>query len=122
MMTDSIGTSWTGREVRFGNPAEWQAFAERRPRFLERWERLRAALDATFSRALGDVTRDQLLLLVMGRRCVEDFMEILLLCGNAEGYGAQKLLRSMFEQVVTLTYLHQNRDKIDAYIRYRHVA
>lgn len=95
---------------------------DRLPQFLDRWERLHVALASTFSRSLGDADRDQVVLFFLGYRCAEDFLEIMLLCGNGEGYAAQKLLRAMFEHVVTLKYLHANHDQIDAYVSYRHVT
>jgi limonene-1,2-epoxide hydrolase len=123
MAEDSEGEpTWPDRDVRFGNPAEWQAFAERLPRFLDRWARLQAALVAAFTRSLENANRDEVVLFFLGYRCAEDFLEIMLLCGNGEGHAAQKLLRTMFEHVVTLKYLHQNRDQIDAYFNYRHVT
>ena len=114
--------AWLDPDVRFGNREEWGAFANRLPRFLERFDRLRNALEATFSRSLGDASRDEVVLFLSGYRCAEDFLEVLLLCGNGEGYAAQKLLRTMFEHVVTLKHLHEHRDQIDAYFNYRHVT
>ena len=43
-------------------------------------------------------------------------MEIFLLCGNAEAYGAEKVLRPMFERVVTMKYLRAHPDEVDSYM------
>ena len=56
------------------------------------------------------------MLFYIGRQAVDDFHEVLLLCGNAEAYGSQKLLRAMFERVVVLKYLHANPAAIDDYL------
>jgi hypothetical protein len=41
----------------------------------------------------------------LGRIIMEDFAEILVLCGNGYGFGAQKLLRGMYERLVTATFI-----------------
>jgi hypothetical protein len=45
-------------------------------------------------------------------------MEILLVCGNGESFAAVKLLRSVFERVVTLSYVEQHPDELDHYLNY----
>lgn len=52
------------------------------------------------------------LIFLMTRFAADDFMEILLLCGSAEGYGGEKLLRSMFERVWTLLYLQKYPEEL----------
>lgn len=55
----------------------------------------------------------------LGRLCAEDFNETLVLCANGYGYGASKLIRGMFERVVTGLFLHfhpdQTQDFMDFY-------
>lgn len=53
-----------------------------------------------------------------GRLCVEDFVEILLLCGNGYGFGATKILRGMFERVITARYLQSNPQFADDFLDY----
>ena len=48
-------------------------------------------------------------------------MEVVVLGGNGEGRGAQKLLRPMFEQLVTVKYLIKHPDLIDRYMNYYRV-
>lgn len=108
--------------ARFGTPSEWDAFAARHGRFLERLDRVREALNNTFIRVLEDAARNDVLLFFIGRQSVDDFFEILLMCGNAEGYAAQKLLRTMFERVVLLKYLAQHPESIDAYFSYFYIT
>jgi hypothetical protein len=54
----------------------------------------------------------------LGRICVEEFSEILLLAGNGHGIGALKILRGMYERAVTSAYLLANPDKADAFLEY----
>ena len=44
----------------------------------------------------------------LGRVIVDDFGEILTLSGNGRGVGANKILRSMYESVVTAAYIAKN--------------
>jgi hypothetical protein len=44
----------------------------------------------------------------LGRIAVDDFSEILLLAANGFGFGALKILRSMYEHVVTSIFIGQN--------------
>jgi hypothetical protein len=109
-------------DVKFGNPAEWRAFAERRPTFLERFDNLREALNTAFIRTLTDAGRVESMIFFTSRQAADDFMEILLVCGNSEGNAGEKLLRSFYERVVTIVYLHKFPDKFEAYFNYYHVT
>jgi len=44
----------------------------------------------------------------LGRMAVDDFGEILTLAGNGYGFGAYKIVRGMYERVVTALYLEKN--------------
>jgi hypothetical protein len=92
----------------FGFPEEWEAFRKSHPEFLARFPRLQQLLKDTFLRDLNTTSVSDRTILFLGRLAVEDFMEILLLCGNAYGHGARKLLRGLFERVVTAEHLRQN--------------
>jgi hypothetical protein len=56
----------------------------------------------------------------MGRLCSEEFFEITLLAAN--GYGALKLLRSLYERAVTMAYLCDNPSEVEAFLNYYPVA
>jgi len=43
-------------------------------------------------------------------------MEILLLCGNGYGIGAQKLLRGLYERAVTARYIAMNPERVGDFI------
>ena len=57
----------------------------------------------------------------LGRICVEEFKEILLLAGNGNGIGAVKVLRGMFERAVTSAYILQNPDEAERFLDYHKV-
>jgi hypothetical protein len=57
----------------------------------------------------------------LGRICVEDFNEILLLAGNGHGVGALKILRGMFERAVTSAYVLQNPNEAERFLDYHKV-
>lgn len=90
--------------------------------FLERLENLRLALNAAYIRSLNDGGALESMLFFTSRQAADDFMEILLVCGNGEATAGEKLLRSFYERVVTITYLHRFPEKFDAYFNYYHVT
>lgn len=59
---------------------------------------------------------------MLGRVCCEEFYEILVLYANGYGIGALKLLRALYERAVTMVYLSDNPNEIDAFINYYPVA
>ncbi len=58
----------------------------------------------------------------LNRLCAEDFSEILLLCGNGYGIGAEKVLRGMYERAVTATYLHDKPIEVDRFLEYAKIS
>jgi hypothetical protein len=56
-----------------------------------------------------------------GNLVTEDFTEIFLMAANGYGYGATKLLRSMYEHTVTLKYLHKHPDELQAFFDFDRV-
>jgi hypothetical protein len=107
------------REYKFGNPQQQQSFGERHRRFFEGpSDNLRALISATFNRSWSTSQPIDRFIYQMGFLAADDFMEILLVCGNGEGYAAQKILRPMFERVVLLKYLTQHPDELDLFIDY----
>ena len=105
-------------DVTVGNSTEWEPFAKRNPMFVERLPNLKNAFEAILSRRFtGDESVDTFIF-VAGNMAIDDFLEILTLCGNSEGYGATKILRAMFERVVTLEYLHAHPDEYQRYYNY----
>jgi hypothetical protein len=95
----------------FGYPDECAAFGARNIPFMQcrenLWAAVRAADDAKFA-VDGKAERNVVLLCRLAR---EDFMEILLLAAHGYGIGATKLLRGLYENVVTAYYLLDHPEK-----------
>lgn len=101
-----------------GRPREVAAFAERNRRFLRAIDNLNVALNAVISRDIPEIDAAGAVVFFLGRRCVEDFEEILLLCVHGYSGGASVLLRSMYERAVTASFIHQNTDAVANFIEY----
>jgi Family of unknown function (DUF5677) len=103
----------------FGIPEEWEWFQKTYRLFLDRFPNLQRALEAAFAREATTSEPVDRVVFFSGRLCVEDFMEVLLLCANGYGAGALKILRGMYERVVTARYLHkipaETEDFVDFY-------
>ncbi|MGH9328629.1 MAG: DUF5677 domain-containing protein [Terriglobia bacterium] len=106
----------------FGRPDEWDQFAKRHGLFLERFPNLKAAFDTAFLRR-GKIDRSvDSVVFFLGRLCVEDFMEVLLLCANGYGIGGMKILRGMYERAVTAAYLHNHPERVEDFLDYYWVS
>jgi hypothetical protein len=109
------------RVLFFGYPEDGEKFRQRHPLWQERFANLTKAIDTAFARVqVMSVPQDKFAYLY-GRMCAEDFMEILLVCGNGYGAAGMKLLRSMYEHAVTLRYLHERPEEVKAFMNYHHV-
>lgn len=97
----------------FGSPAKWEAFARRRPGFREAIPRLHHLMERAFIRSLHDPSPQDRAVFYLGRLCVEDFLEILLVCGNGYGIAGKKLLRGLFERALTAWHLHRHPDEAE---------
>jgi hypothetical protein len=106
---------------RFGIEREWRAFADAHGDFMKRFPSLLALIDQTFIRPVETCSRADSIVFFLGRLIVEDFMEVVLLCGNGYGVAALKILRGMYERVVTASYLSKNPTEVDDFLGYGHV-
>jgi hypothetical protein len=106
----------------FGNVGEWQDFNRRNGKFLGRFGNLKRALAIAFARSDESTKPIDRMIFYLGRLCVEEFNEILVLAGNGYGIGALKLLRGMYERSVTAHYLHLHPELIDDFLEYYWVA
>jgi hypothetical protein len=100
-----------------GLPAEWKVFEERHRRFLELFPVVKDACNIAFKSVRIESLADAVVL-GLGRVCGEEFLEILVLCGNGYGFAATRLLRSMYERAVTARYIHTHADDAERYVRY----
>jgi hypothetical protein len=106
----------------FGFPEQWERFKNEHPAFLERWRNLQDLMHGTFARILMADGPEDRVIFILGRCCTEDFFELLLLAGNGYGFGAQKLLRGLYERAVTTAHLIQHPEDVETYLNYHHVA
>jgi hypothetical protein len=105
-------------QIAFGLREEWIAFQSRNKEFFARLPNLQAALDGAFLRTIYTSELLDQVMFLMGRLCVEDFFEILLLAANGYGFGAFKILRGLYERAVTLAYLNEHPEEIDAFTNF----
>ncbi len=108
--------------ILYGFPEEWRAFAIRHLEFTKRFENIAKAIDVTFQRIHQTTTPLEKTIYFLGRLGVEEFMEILLLCANGYGIGAQKLIRGMYERIVTARYLYEHTEEVDNYLAWHKVT
>lgn len=105
-------------QIKIGQPDEWQAFQERHPKFIQKLPFLYETLNKMFIREMKGSEPADRVVFYLGRLAVEDFNEILLLCGNGFGIGGMKILRGLYERAVTLAYISENPDKSEDFLDY----
>ena len=105
-----------------GFQEEWQDFERRNALFLERYPNLDKAINTAFNRNAPLSELIDKFVLMYGRVCVEDFSEIVLCCGNGNGYAGQKLLRGLYERAVTLRYLHEHPEELQDFWDFYHIS
>jgi uncharacterized protein DUF5677 len=106
----------------YGYPEEWAAFSKRHQEFLKRFKNIETAIAVAFQRIHQTTEPLEKTIYFQGRLIVEDFMEILLLCGNGYGIGAQKLVRGMYERAVSARYLMDHPNEVDNFLDFHRVA
>ncbi len=114
-------TDKQGFVLSFGYPEESEKFQQRHPLWPQRFENLVRAINTAFTRTQTMSEPIDKLVYLYGRMCAEDFMEVLLVCGNGYGAAGMKLLRSMYEHAVTLRYLHDHPEEAGAFMDYHWV-
>lgn len=91
------------------------AFDERHPQWQAVLSRLEDVINLTFTRTQVMTEPIDKFVHFYGTLVAEDFLELFLMAANGYGFGAMKLLRSMYEHTVTLKYLHDNPDELQAF-------
>ena len=102
----------------FANYPEWERFNTDFPCFVDKQPFLEALRDKMFVRKIHPTHQADYIIYGLGRVCVEDFEQILNLCGNGFGIGAMQLLRSMYERQVTAAFISKYPDEWDAFATY----
>ena len=106
----------------FGFAEEWESFQKRNQDFLRRFGNLGVALNMAFIREMKTSDPIDRVVLTMGKLCAEEFFELMLLAANGYGFGAIKLLRSLYEHAVTMTYLSEHPHEVHLFLNYHAVA
>jgi hypothetical protein len=107
-------------ELIVGTVAEWKRFAQRHPEFLAERGRLTQIARLIFQRDYEGDAADHIIF-GLGYLCWQDFQEVLTLAGNGHGFGALKIIRGLFERLVTLRYLQEHPDEVGAFREFEHV-
>jgi len=108
-------------QLRIGSPAEWQRFVETHTQLAEEMSALVAIANKVFDRSSTGNNRDDVLVFNIGMMCFEDFEDIFCLVANGRGFGAQKILRAMFEHIVTATYIHKHPEQAKQFLDFEHM-
>ncbi len=104
-----------------GFPDEWDAFFKRHPLWGEVFDRLHQIFELIFIRNAKIESQADAIVFLMGRLCIEDFNEIFLLSANGYGHGSFKILRGLYERVVTISYISKNKNEAEGFFNYRYV-
>ena len=96
-------------------------FDRRHPQWSAVMSRLWDAMNLAFSRRQIMDSQIEKFVYFYGNLVTEDFMELFLMAANGYGYGAMKLLRSTYEHTVTLKYLHDHPDELQAFFDFDRV-
>jgi hypothetical protein len=120
-----------------GNVQAQQSFLKKNEAFLLEYQELHALLEKVFLRRLAisepndepDKVRTDaeiaaietknmvdFTVFYLGRSAADDFVELLMLAGNARGIGAYKILRGMYERVVTAAFIAANPEEVRPFL------
>jgi hypothetical protein len=91
------------------------AFDERHPQWTGVMSGLATIIDLASTRTHKLTTPLDKFVYFYGNLVAEDFMELFLMAVNGYGFAAMKLLRPMYEHTVTLRYLHEHPDELQAF-------
>lgn len=130
----------TRQIVLIGNSENQQNFISRNERYLEEWGQLQPVVEQVFLNrtihppskeewekvahlpdddpavlSLDDRYKADVIVYTLGRIAVDDFSEMVVLAGNGWGIGALKILRGMYERIVTSAYIAKNPEASRAF-------
>src|SRR6266851_3044398 len=117
------GKAMSEMPIGVGDAEAQKQFLRKYEAFLKEHGEVRALLTKTFIRRLASSSTEQgeeiddtsldkrmadVVVFYLGRIAADDFGELLVLCGNGRGIGAYKILRGMYERVVTAGFIAKN--------------
>ncbi|WP_319521547.1 DUF5677 domain-containing protein [uncultured Desulfosarcina sp.] len=111
----------TKKPIIIGFQEEWKKFLHHHPLWPEKYKLLTSTLTKIFIREVATNCPADRVVFYLGRLCVEDLNEIFILCGNGYGIGGLKILRGLYERVVTLGYIADNPDQAEPFLEYHHI-
>lgn len=104
-----------------GFQKEWRSFLQRHPSWPTVIKNLHEIFENTFIRNAKLESQADKIIFFMGRLCVEDFNEVFLLAGNGYGFGSLKILRGLYERVVTMSYISKNQEAASSFLEYHYI-
>jgi hypothetical protein len=107
--------------IGFGIPSEWETFLKTHPVLIQKLNLLFNTFHKVFIREVRTEESADRVVFFLGRLCIEDFMEILLLCGNGYGVGGLKLLRGLYERAVTAGCIAKNPTEAEVFLEYHYI-
>jgi hypothetical protein len=105
----------------FGIREDWLLFSKTHQVLLRKMPLLFKTFERVFLRTTERTDPAERVIYFLGRIAMEDFMEIVLLCGNGYGVGALKILRGLYERAVTAAYLAEHPEEVDSFLDYHQV-
>jgi Family of unknown function (DUF5677) len=102
-----------------GYPERWAAFNQRNVRFVsDCYPALVTTSEKILNRHVPIKSVADDVMFLLGRAAFEDYCELWVLAGNGYGFGAFKILRGLYEKVVTLGYLMKHQSEIQRFVDY----
>jgi len=105
----------------YGFPDAATAFDQRHPQWSVVLTRLWQTINLAFTRRQTMDTPIDKFVYFYGNLVAEDFMELFLMAVNGYGFGAMKLLRSMYEHTIVLKYLHEHAEELPVFFGFDRV-
>ncbi len=105
----------------YGFPDAAAAFDQRHPQWSAVLTRLWQTINLAFTRRQTMDAPIDKFVYFYGNLVSEDFMELFLMAVNGYGFGAMKLLRSMYEHTIVLKYLHEHPEDLQAFFDFDRV-
>src|SRR5258708_3052993 len=117
------GKAMSRLPIGIGDADAQARFIKTHEKFLEEYPTIRALLAKVFLRPLAKSERAMLptspteiedhnmadgVVFFLGRAVADDFGELLVLAGNGRGIGSYKILRGMYERIVTAAFISKN--------------
>jgi hypothetical protein len=102
-----------------GFPERWAAFNQRNAKFVaDCYPGLVKTSEKILNRRVPIKSLADDIIFLLGRTAFEDYCELWVLAGNGYGIGAYKILRGLYEKVVTLGYLAKHQAEIQKFYDY----